>query len=182
MEMVHGDRKCLMCFLGNRSVGHRTCLETFYDLVYTLYFVDRDRFFRIIEFQKSTKGSMAFLVYDFCIFFEQCIASCSCRFLKEMNSLRIVTMFLSLASHLVCTDTVKCQVCVQSQRVKCFGVKSVYVLFDIFQCDSAYTTYSSGKVFVDHFFGDTDRLEDLRSLIRLDCGNTHLGCDLDDAA
>ena len=98
-----------------------------------------------------------------------------------MDRLRIVAVFLSLASHLVCTDTVKCQVCVQSQRIKGFRVKSVYVLLDIFQCDSAYTAYSSCKVFIDNILRDTDCLKDLRSLIRLDRRNTHLGCDLDDA-
>ena len=37
-----------------------------------------------------------------------------------------------------------------------------------------------GKIFVNDIFINTDRLEDLRTLVRLDRGNTHLGCDLYD--
>ena len=57
-----------------------------------------------------------------------------------------------------------------------------YVILDIFQCDSAYTAYCSCKVAVDHILGNSDCLKDLRSLIGLDGGNTHLGSDLYDTA
>ena len=49
MQMVHRDRQCLMCFLRNGTVGHRTGLETFYDLGCRFYFFDRNCLLRIYK-------------------------------------------------------------------------------------------------------------------------------------
>ena len=57
-------------------------------------------------------------------------------------------------------------------------MKLLYILFNIIQSDSAYTADCTSKVFLDHICGNTDCLKDLRSLIRLDGGNTHLGSNL----
>ena len=54
MEMVHGDGQCLMCFLGNGTVGHGTCLKSFYNVVNTLNLVDGKRLFCKLEVQKSS--------------------------------------------------------------------------------------------------------------------------------
>ena len=54
MEMVHGDGQCLMCFLGNGTVGHGTCLKSFYNVVNTLNLIDGKRFFCKLEVQKSS--------------------------------------------------------------------------------------------------------------------------------
>ena len=112
MEMVHRDRKCFMCFLRDRAVGHRTCLETFYNLIDALYFLDWNSFFRIIKFHQSTKCPVTFLIYQCSILFEQVITARPGRFLKQMDGMWIVFMLLSLTSHLVCTDTVKGQICI----------------------------------------------------------------------
>ena len=55
------------------------------------------------------------------------------------------------------------------------------LVLDILQCDAAHTTNRFCKVFVDYFLADADRLKNLRALIGLDRGNTHLRRDLDDA-
>ena len=57
-------------------------------------------------------------------------------------------------------------------------MKLLYILFDVFQCDSAHTADCTCKVFLDHIRRDTNCLKNLRSLIRLDGGNTHLGSNL----
>ena len=54
MEMVHGDGQCLMCFLGNGTVGHGTCLKSFYNVVNILNLVDGKRLFCKLEVQKSS--------------------------------------------------------------------------------------------------------------------------------
>ena len=55
VQHVHGDRHSLMCFLGNRSIGHGTCLKSLNDLIYGFYFINADALFRIFEIQKSAQ-------------------------------------------------------------------------------------------------------------------------------
>ena len=57
-----------------------------------------------------------------------------------------------------------------------------YILLDILDTNTADTADRSLKVTVYHILIDTDGFKDLGSLIRLDGRNSHLGCDLDDAA
>ena len=114
MQMVHCDCKCLMCFLRNRSIGHCTCLESFYDFIHTLDFFDRDCLFRIIKLQKTSECTMAFFICQRCILFEKIVASGPRRLLQKMDRLWIVTMFLSLTSHFMCADTVQCKVCIKT--------------------------------------------------------------------
>ena len=87
---------------------------------------------------------------------------------------------ITLASHLMGTYAVQSKICGKSKGIKCLRMKFFYIILDIFQCDSAYTTYGSCKVTIDHILGNSDCLKDLRSLIRLDSGNTHLGSNLYD--
>ena len=55
MQGVHGDCQSLMRFFGNRTIGHRTCLETGHDTLYTLNFINRNTFFRIIKVHQTTQ-------------------------------------------------------------------------------------------------------------------------------
>ena len=121
---------------------------------------------------------MVLLVHQFCIFFKQIIASGPCGLLKKMNGLWIVSVLLTLASHLVGSHTVQCQICGKSQRVKGLGVQFFYVFFDIFDGNTTYTAYRAGKVFVDNILGNTDCLKNLGALIGLNGRNTHLGSNL----
>ena len=52
---------------------------------------------------------------------------------------------------------------------------------DIFQSDSFDTAYGTGEILLNYFLRNTDCLEHLASLIGTDCGNTHLGGNLNDA-
>ena len=54
MEMVHGNSQCLMCFLGNRTVGHGTCLKSFYNILNTLNLVDWNRLLGKLKVQKTS--------------------------------------------------------------------------------------------------------------------------------
>ncbi len=60
-------------------------------------------------------------------------------------------------------------------------MQHIHIIGDIFQSDTAHTADRVGKVLVDDLFRDTNSLKDLRALVGLDGGNTHLGRDLDDA-
>ena len=114
MQMVHCNCKSLMSFLWDRTIGHCTCLKALNDIVYAFNFFDRNSIFRIVKFQKSTKSSMTFFVYQCSILFKQIIAACPGRFLKQMNCLWIVLMLFTLASHFMCTDTVQSKIRIQA--------------------------------------------------------------------
>ena len=83
-------------------------------------------------------------------------------------------MLLSLASHLMSSYTVKSKICSQPQRIKCLGMETFYIVLNIFQCNTAYTADCSCKIFIDHILRYTNSLKNLRSLIGLNSGNTHL--------
>ena len=125
---------------------------------------------------------MSLVIYQLCIFLEHLIAALFCGLLEKMNGTRVIFVLLTLASHLMGTYAVQCKICGKSKGIKCLRMKFFYIILDIFQCDSAYTTYGSCKVTIDHILGNSDCLKDLRSLIGLDSGNTHLGSDLYDTA
>ena len=54
--------------------------------------------------------------------------------------------------------------------------------FELFYSDASDTADHAGKVFVDDFIGQTDCLKYPCRLIGLNCRNTHLGCNLHNAA
>ena len=97
-----------------------------------------------------------------------------------MDRCRIVSVLLALAAHLMRADGIECQIGIKPQWIECFGMQTIYGLFDIFQCDTAHTADRAAEILIDHFLGDTHRLKDTGALIGLDRGDTHLGCDLYD--
>ena len=182
MEHVHGQGQRFMGFLGNGTVGHGAGLEMTDDAVHALHFLDGDRLSRIIEVQKASQVSAGLLIHHAGVFLKGLIISFPGRLLQKVNRLRIVTVSLAAASHLVLAYAVQRQIGVQSQGIKSLAVALVHILCDILQGNSAHAAHSSGEIFLDNILGNTDGLEDLGTLIRLDRGNTHLGSDFYNAA
>ena len=180
MEMIHGDCQCLMGFLRNRTIGHGTGFESFYDLIHAFYFVDRHTIFRIIKVHQTSQIAALFFVYHCSILFEHIIASGPGGLLKHMNGLWIVTVFFSTASSFMFSKAVQCQITGQSQRVKCLRMFLIHLFCDIFHSDTTHAADGSGEIFVDNFLRDTDGFKNLRTLVRLNSGNTHLGSNLYD--
>ena len=54
MKGIHGNCQCLMCFLGNGTIGHRTGFKPGYDGIHILDFIDRNRLCCIIEIKQAT--------------------------------------------------------------------------------------------------------------------------------
>ena len=182
MQTVHGDRQCFMCFLRNGTVGHRSGLKSFYNGFDTLYFLDRHTFFRIIKIHQASQITGLFFVYQIRVLFEQVVIASPGRLLQQMNGLRIVTVMFSGTSHFMPSDAVQCFIYIQSQRIKCSGMQFVRFFCNIFHCDTTDTADRICEIFIDHFFINADCLKNLRSLIRLDCGNSHFGSNLYDSA
>ena len=96
-----------------------------------------------------------------------------------MDRSRRVQMFFLSASCLVRSGAVQSQIRLQSQRIKGSGVHLIVLTLDVFQCHTANSANRSGEVFVYNILIQSNRLKNTGALIRLNCGNTHLGCNLD---
>ena len=114
--------------------------------------------------------------------FEQIIIPTSCGLLQQMDRLWIVQMFLCSASHLC--DVLCCPVSAagcQSKRIKCRWNASAlsdhrFSISEIVIPPIRLTV--SVKYLSMTLFINTDSFKDFGTLIRLDCGNTHLGSNL----
>ena len=60
-------------------------------------------------------------------------------------------------------------------------MKFIDVIRNILQRNAADRADRIREILVNHILIDTDRLEDLGTLVGLDRRDSHLGCDLDDA-
>ena len=149
MQTVHGNCQCLMCLLGNRTVGHRTCFESFYDRIYALNFFERNALLRIIEVHQAPQIAALLAVDHCCVLFEHLVVAASCGLLQCMNGARIVAVLLALASRFMTADTVQCQIGRQLQRIECLGMTLIDIFCNVFQGNTADTADRTGKVFVD---------------------------------
>ena len=114
------------------------------------------------------------------VLLEQVIVVTPCCLLEQMDGLRIVQVFFLVAPFLVPAHTAQTLVHAQIIRVKCTLVHGHAALCDIIQINTAHTADSIREVFVHNAFADAQCLENLRTLVGLDGGNTHFRCDLDD--
>ena len=90
-------------------------------------------------------------------------------------------MLLLAAAHFVVANAVQGGICPQSQRIESSGMQVIHILLDILQGNAADPADGVRKVFVNDAAVDTNGLKNLGTLVGLDGGNTHLGCDLDNA-
>ena len=149
MQTVHGNCQCLMGFLRNRTVGHRTCFESFYDRIYALDFFERNALLRIIEVHQAPQIAALLAVDHCCVLFEHLVVAASCGLLQCMNGARIVAVLLALASRFMTADTVQCQIGRQLQRIECLGMTLIDIFCNVFQGNTADTADRTGEVFVD---------------------------------
>ena len=151
MQHIHGNSKSLMCLLGNRSIGHCTCLKAFYDIVNTFHFLKGNSLFRIPKVHQTPQISALFPVYQFRILSEHFVITAFCGFLQHMNGLGIIAVLLPLTPHLMDSHALQLQIRWQSQRVKRFGMAHLHIICNILQRDSAHAAHSPCKILPDHF-------------------------------
>ena len=177
---VHGDGQSLMGLLGNGAVGHGSGLKPAHDGFHALHLFDGDApvLGELNLHQGAEMTCPVLLVHLTGIFLKELVASPFGGLLEQVDGQGIVQMVLLARSGLVASHAVQGQIHVQSQGVKGRGVEGVHIFGDVLQGNSAYPADSVGKVFVHHFLGDSDGLENLGALVGLDGGNTHLGGNL----
>ena len=71
--------------------------------------------------------------------------------------------------------------CLKTHRIECLIVSEKDSLGDLIQSDSAYAAYDACEVLIYYVLADSDSLENLCRLVRLQCGDTHLCRCLNDA-
>ena len=64
---------------------------------------------------------------------------------------------------------VQSSLCLKAHRIECFIVSEKDSLGDLFQADTAYAAYDTCEVLINYFLADSDCLEDLCGLVRLQC-------------
>ena len=110
-----------MSFLRNRTVGHCSCLETLHDRVNALDLINRDTAVLIeLEINQATQvDGLLFLIECMAVLLEDLVAVRPCGLLKQMDRTRIVEMLLLTGALLVASDTLKRQIRIQTERIKC---------------------------------------------------------------
>ena len=167
-----------MGLLRDGTIRHGACLKTGHDGIHALHFLKRNAFFRIFEIHQAAQVSHAVLrVYHGGVLLEQLIIAPSGRLLQGVDGGGIVQMIISAASHLMMSRTVQSQIGLQSQRVKSHGMKIIHLFLNVRKGNTADPADRIGEIPVDHFLIQADGLKNLRALIGLNGGNSHLGSD-----
>ena len=108
-QSVHGDRKAFMCFLGDRTVGHRARLESLNDALGGLNLIDADAaVLRELEFERAPQSDVAVFPVDRVRkLLEQVIVTRPCRLPQKRDRLRVVEVIFLVGSLLVPADDTK---------------------------------------------------------------------------
>ena len=118
------------------------------------------------------------------IFLELFIAASFCCFLESNDDFRGIQVVFTCrtTAELVNTNRIKVSVNCKSEWIKCLVVVEVYIFRNFLKADTADTANCICKVKVDYIFCNTNGFKNLCRLVRLNCADTHLCCNLYDAA
>ena len=92
----------------------------------------------------------------------------------------VVQMGFLAAAELMMSLAFQRHIGIQTQRIEGLLMAILDIFLDIRHRKTTDAGYGIGEVPVDHILIDADCLEDLTALIALNCGNAHLGGNLDD--
>ena len=187
-EAVHRDRQRRVRLLGDRAVGHRSGGEPLGDLGDRLDLVDVDRLAagRVggLEAEQPTQRhqSLGLGVHAARVLLEHVVLARPGGVLQPEDGLRVEQVQLALAAPLVLATGLELAVC---GRDPADGVRRAvaqrHLLGDHVDADAAELGGGAGEVLVDHLGGQAERLEDLRTGVGRDRGDTHLGHHLEHA-
>ena len=150
-EAVHRDGHRLVRLLGNRTVGHRTGLETLHDRRYRLDLLDRHRLVLCGELQQSTQGVRTALVVDpRGVLLEELIVALVApnRTLEGDDGLRIVKVILGALARaqLVEADGIERGIEAQSHRIERVVMPPGDALGDVLYANASDPRHGTGEV------------------------------------
>ena len=181
---VHGAGQRLMRFRGKRAVGHRPCLEAFYDRLLALRLLHRDRGAGRDDLKQGPEGVRTLLIiHQSCVLLKELIISRAHRPLQGHDRLGTVQMifFVGTASKRMEADGVQLCVHCKAKGIKSLVMAKLHVFPDLFHPDPADSADRTGKAAVDHIAAKADCLKDARGLIGLQRRDAHFRRDLHNA-
>ena len=177
-QAIHGDRHAFMSFPRDGAVGHRACFEATDDLFNRLDFFQRNRCTAFkAKIQQRTNGTRAIAFDHLCILVKQLFTVCPYRLLQRMNHLRRIEMFLSrfTFAQAMYADAIQHRV---RRGLICPLMMPTQISFNVLQSNTAQLVRRIGKIVFHQRDIQAKRFKKLCTLICLQCGYTHLGCNL----
>ena len=183
VQAVHGDGHALVCFLADGAVRHGAGVKAADDVERGLDLVERNRRAAAgikVEQVAQTHGT-AGAVQAGAVLLKGVVAVLTAGGLQQVDSLRIDEVILA-AERAPLGQTQRGQL-IGSRALKDSerGVVALVLLaLDVLDTHTAHTAHRAGEVRVDELRSKADGLENLRGVIALHRGDTHLGHDGDD--
>ena len=150
---VHGAGQRLMRLRGERAVGHRPCLEAFYDRFLTLRLLQRNRRTCRDDLKQGPEGVGSLLVvHQGRVLAKELIISRAHCPLQRDDRLRTVQMvlFVGAASKRMESDGVQLRVHCQAKGIKPLVVAKLHVFPDLLHPDAADPADRAGEITVDY--------------------------------
>ena len=171
-----------MRFFADRAIAHRAGFEALHNGFDGFDLFDGDRRFGPSKIKQAAKGAkiIRLFVNERRVIFEYLIATGPAGELELMDGLRIEQMIFTFRAPLILAADFKC-VAIDLAGRESNAMPSHGLLSKHFETDTADPRRGPGEILIDDFVVQTNRLEDLRAAITLNCGDAHFGHRLDHA-
>ncbi len=137
-EGIHGERHCLVGFLGEGTETHGTRYEVLYNLLHRFHLIYRDRILAEVE-EVADEDRLRLLVYEFGIFLIECIVALAGSELQGGDGLRVPCVLDTVLAVVELTHA--------GQEVELLGGESLIVQTDGVACDGLQTDTADGTDF-----------------------------------
>ena len=176
-NLIHRKCKSFVRLDRDGTERHGTRHEMLYDRLHWLYLVDRDRLCSLLEAKEVAEEDwLLLLVNRLSPLLELLVrAKTSCD-LQIGNCLWVPGVLYAVLT--IAEETCVVQEAVELLRLESLVVQTDGIAGDVTKTDTADGRVLRTEVLLQHFLGHTDSLEYLRSTIRTDGRDTHLGHDL----
>ena len=184
-DAVHGDGKSLMGFSRDGAVRHRPGGEPLYYLAHRLHFVQRHRLAAFhAESEKPAQGSepACLLVYRGGVFLEDVVAARAGGVLQTEDRLRIEEVILPFSAPLIFASFAQLSVRPLGAVLgKGDFMAARHFFGKMLVADAPQTAMGAGKALFNELCPQPDSFKNLRTHIRANSGDAHLGHDLQHA-
>ena len=184
VDRVHGDGERLVRLLRDGAVAHCAGGEPLDDLGGRLDLGDVDRLAVVLELHESAQRHNAVrrVVDVVRVLLKHLVVAASGRLLQQENRLGVVQMILAGTAPLVFAAGFEVHVRGGGPLVRVgHAVANRHLLGQLVEPDATDLRDRAGEVLVDDVLAQADRLEQLRSAVAHDGGDTHLRHDLQHA-
>ena len=173
-----------MRLFGERTIGHGSCLEPFYDRFLALRLLQRYAGSCGYDLKQRPKCMRTlFVIHHRCVLTEQVViarAHCPLQCDDGLGTVQMI-FFIGAASKCMEPDRIQFGVYRKAKRIESLVMADLHVLSDLFHSYAADSADSACKAAVDHIAAQPDRLKDTRRLVGLQRGDSHFRRNLHNA-